>query len=602
MKNNLDGHIIELESKIQILERENETLSSKAEENLLLNRAFREINDYNDIDTLFVDTLESISVIMNVQFSGIFDLTDEQFRCISSYSLFSNEDRTDVQFKISSEALPKIDLSESCRLTSGEVNFSYPGSDFEPDQILVLAFYSEIFKNRFFVLANDKSCADFSEKIPLYEQIIKIISAKLDKIYYQNELIKLNQELEEKVAERTTDLIKQNNEYAALNSEYKKINKELLIAKEKAEESDRLKTAFLQNMSHEIRTPMNAIMGFSSLLTDNFDNKPKLEQFSEIINQRCRDLLDIINDILDIAKIESGQVDLHPENCSITELFSDLNSVVTEYQIRMGKEHLKFYLHCPDGLYIRIDKVKLKQILINLITNAFKFTEHGIIECECIQNQNELTFRVSDTGIGIPADMHEKIFERFAQIRQPDDQNIGGTGLGLAIVKALTNLLDGRIWLESKPGIGTTFYFSIKQNELLESENKKSENKKLPAAEFSNKTILIVEDDFYNSQYLKELLSRYNLNVLRSSTGNEGVKLATTRHIDLILMDIRLPDITGYEATEKILKLNPSAKIIAQTAYAAYEEKHKAISAGCVEYLSKPINRNNLISLLNKFL
>jgi signal transduction histidine kinase len=273
------------------------------------------------------------------------------------------------------------------------------------------------------------------------------------------------------IIEKNKAIEAQNKEYSRLNEELRDTNKRLHEAKEKAEESDRLKTSFLQNMSHEIRTPMNAIMGFSSLLVDNYNNKPKLEKFSDIIHSRCNDLLEIINGLLDISKIESGQLSVHVEECDLNELFKELTRFFKEHQKRIGKEHIHFSMNLPcNGLVspIMADTVKLKQILINLIGNAFKFTHSGIIECGCRLDNGSLIFFVSDTGIGIPKDKHEIIFERFAQLSNDRIRNCSGTGLGLSIVKGLLNRLGGRIWLESetenadagKSG-GTTFYFTF---------------------------------------------------------------------------------------------------------------------------------------------
>ncbi len=240
---------------------------------------------------------------------------------------------------------------------------------------------------------------------------------------------------------------------------------ELIKAKERAEESDRLKTAFLQNMSHEIRTPMNAIMGFSRLLSKNFNDKQKLEKYTGIINQRSGDLLDIINDILDIAKIESGQLSINVEEFELNELFSELTLFFREQQNRMGKQEIKFNLtaNChPSATFIISDKVKLKQIFINLIGNAFKFTQTGTIEGGCkFDKNNNLIFYVSDTGIGIPADKQQFVFERFSQINQESNKAIGGTGLGLPIVKGLVALLGGEIFLKSELGKGSVFSFTL---------------------------------------------------------------------------------------------------------------------------------------------
>lgn len=261
-----------------------------------------------------------------------------------------------------------------------------------------------------------------------------------------------------------------NDEYSALNEELteslenlKKINAQLEIAKERAEESDRLKTAFLQNMSHEIRTPMNAIMGFSNLLVKQFNNKEKLQRYSDIINTRCNDLLDIINDILDISKIESGQLTINVEECNLDMLFVELTDFFLEYRKRIGKEHIKFSLQKHESVQKNLfhtDKVKLKQILINLISNALKFTDSGSVEGTCILTDEYIRFSIADTGIGIAPDKHKFIFERFTQVQNPI-RNSGGTGLGLSIVKALVHLLGGEITLQSEPGKGSIFSFFI---------------------------------------------------------------------------------------------------------------------------------------------
>ncbi|HYQ59014.1 MAG TPA: ATP-binding protein, partial [Draconibacterium sp.] len=253
-------------------------------------------------------------------------------------------------------------------------------------------------------------------------------------------------------------------------TERKKAEKELIIAKELAEENNRLKTAFLHNISHEIRTPMNAIMGFSSLMVDSYNNKEQLQQFSEIINQSCNNLLKIIDDILDIAKIESGQLTLQNETFNLNKLFTELQIFFIEYQRNLEKENIQFSIENFTGNSTTIiaDKGKLQQILINLISNAFKFTEKGKIEVGCKVVGQQIEFYVSDTGTGIPAEKQEAIFERFTQLHNEKKVVFGGTGLGLSIVKGLINLLGGKLWLKSVPedvqnnqAGGTTFYFTL---------------------------------------------------------------------------------------------------------------------------------------------
>ncbi len=469
MKQSLNSYLLELESKIQILELENETLSAKAEENLLLNRAFEEINVYEDMDSLLLNTLESISVLLNIQFSGLFVFQDNSFICISSYALFSNEDTVNIRFSISENNANKLASNQTLLLYTSDhgLQFEYPKAAFFADHAVIIPLDSELIKRRYFVFVNDKNGTDLADRIPLFEKVIRIISAKLERIYYQNELQKLNAELEEKVELRTLELFSQNQEYLALNEEYKTINEELLIAIGKAEESDRLKTAFIQNLSHEIRTPLNGIMGFSSLLVDSYDDKEKLVYFSEIINQQGQDLLDIINDILDISKIESGQLAVNISDCNMPELMDELQIFFKEYRKRFGKENIDFKLECfcePSQCVLKTDKGKLKQILINLVGNALKFTQKGSVQCTCSFEDDYLQFQISDTGSGMPKDKLSKVFERFVQIHNSAVKNVGGTGLGLPIAKALVKTLGGDIWVESEIDKGSTFYFTIKQS------------------------------------------------------------------------------------------------------------------------------------------
>jgi signal transduction histidine kinase/CheY-like chemotaxis protein len=403
-----------------------------------------------------------------------------------------------------------------------------------------------------------------------------------------------------------TGIVNDKREYCLITvadiTERKLMENELIKAKEKAEESDRLKTAFLQNISHEIRSPMNAIMGFSKLLVTLYNNKAKLDYYSTLINQRCVDLLDIINEILDIAKIESGLVTVHPEECKLNSMFSELFLHFTEAQKRLNKQHIKFNIQdCgQSGSVIIIDKAILKQIFTNLIGNALKFTEKGRIQAGCKFDENHnLVFYVSDTGIGIPADKHNKIFEHFTQLDYGITRLYGGAGLGLSIVKGLLNLLDGEIWLESEPGKGSTFYFTF-SSKKTESSQREPEFEKHTEYRFSNKTILIVEDDLYNAKYFKEILAGTGSDLLNATYGKEAVKIALAQPVDLVIMDIRLPDIDGYEAIREIRQYKPDLKIIAQTAYVSYYERQKAFDSGCNDYVCKPAKKELWLSVINK--
>jgi CheY-like chemotaxis protein len=335
---------------------------------------------------------------------------------------------------------------------------------------------------------------------------------------------------------------------------------------------------------------------------ENFNHKNKLREFTDIIRQRSSDLLDIINDILDIAKIESGQLPVKIEECNLNELFTELSAFFIEYRKRLDKQHIRFSLQAlcdPAEGIILTDKVKLKQIFINLISNAFKFTEKGRIEGGCrFDDNNNLIFYVSDTGIGIPVNKQQVVFERFSQLHQNPKLNMGGTGLGLPIVKGLVGLLGGEVFLESEPNKGSTFSFSFPYKTTKAKHHKPIVTEKINDTSLINKTILIVEDDFYNAEYLKEILSGIGLHILQAKNGQEAIELSLSQPVDLVLMDISLPDINGYEATRQIRQHKPYLKIIAQTAYASQDEKQKAIDAGCNDYICKPTKKNALLALL----
>lgn len=247
-------------------------------------------------------------------------------------------------------------------------------------------------------------------------------------------------------------------------SERKILENDLTLAKDRAEESDRLKTAFLHNMSHEIRSPLNAIKGFSQILVKYHGNKEKLDKYTRIIDQRSDDLLGIINDLLDIAKIESGQLTVNMEKCHIKSLMDDLSLQFKEVQTRLNKQHISFEMittDLPEDTTFISDGTKLRQIFINLLTNAFKFTSQGKITGNCRQEGDYLVFFVTDTGIGIPEDKQKAVFDRFIQLKQSPGDNTGGTGLGLSITRGLVSLLGGDITLKSVPGEGSTFSFTI---------------------------------------------------------------------------------------------------------------------------------------------
>lgn len=389
-------------------------------------------------------------------------------------------------------------------------------------------------------------------------------------------------------------------------TERKRFEQQLIKAKEKAEESDRLKSAFLANMSHEIRTPMNSILGFTDLLLNPDLNSEERENFIKIVHKSGQRMLNTVTDIVEISKIEAGIVSIRNQEIDIN---SEVEEMVHFFKPEANVKGLNLMidLFLPDNKkHIETDKDKLYSIISNLIKNAIKYSESGTIKVGCGLNDSLIEFYVKDTGIGIPAHRQEAIFNRFEQADIADTRVFEGSGLGLAIAKSYVEMLGGKIWVESKEGIGSTFNFTLPVKRNLD-DNSSTEKKNLSKYEKSKSLnrrlkILIVEDDETSRNYLSILVNDFSKEIMEAETGDKALELCQKyKDIDLILMDIQLPGMNGYEATRQIREFNKDVIIIAQTAFALSGDKEKAIEAGCNDYISKPVNTTKLQSLLQKY-
>lgn len=387
-------------------------------------------------------------------------------------------------------------------------------------------------------------------------------------------------------------------------TERKEMEIQLHIAKDKAEESSRLKTSFLSNMSHEIRTPMNAIMGFAELLKNPELQDSRKNEFLDVIMTSSKQLLTIIDDIIEISRIDSGMMKINKAPFYLNSFFSNLN-ITMNLLVPKGK-NLKLIFNedvFKNNILVFSDEVKLKQIISNLFTNAIKFTSQGYIECGyTVKNQNILEFFVKDTGIGIDTKFHNSVFERFSQVNNELSWKYSGSGLGLAISKAYVELLGGNIWLNSSLGMGSTFYFTIP----FESVEKNFENDMYNTVDFNdfgNGSILIADDNEFNFNFLQNLFLEYNIPVLHAHNGEEAVEMCKIDNsIRIVLMDLKMPIMDGIEASREIIKLYPKMPIIAQTAYTLPDDKERAKEAGCKSFISKPIQRNELFEIISKLI
>ncbi|OEU62004.1 MAG: hypothetical protein BA867_07890 [Desulfobacterales bacterium S5133MH16] len=412
-----------------------------------------------------------------------------------------------------------------------------------------------------------------------------------------NELKQHREHLEEQVTLRTVEL--------------HQVNKELLAAKDAAESANRAKSEFLANMSHEIRTPLNAVLGFTDLLNSLITDK-RQKNYLESIQSSGKSLLTLINSILDLSKIEAGKIELQ---CAPVNPYSIFDEIKHIFSLKTSEKHLDFIIDIPQDIpkSLTLDELRLRQILFNLIDNAIKFTEKGYIKVSAekkdIKNDKhhlDLVIALEDTGIGIPSEFQDEIFEAFKQGYGQSTKRYGGTGLGLAITKRLVEIMGGYISVQSAENKGTRFEIII-PNVSIASEDAKSEIDDTFDSEdiiFEKSIILVVDDIESNRELIKEYFWQTNITIIEAEDGEKAILLAKQHKPDIILMDIRLPSMNGYEATKQIGKDKETRTIpiIALTAFGMKEEKEKIMRSGFDGFLSKPIQKSELFREVIRFI
>jgi signal transduction histidine kinase/CheY-like chemotaxis protein len=420
--------------------------------------------------------------------------------------------------------------------------------------------------------------------------LISLEERKQERDIAEKELIAERENLEKRVLERT---------------------KELNEAKLKAEESDKLKSSFLANMSHEIRTPLNAILGFSNLLMDSSTTQADRLDYGKMMDVSAGDLIQLIDDILDISRIEANQLKITLADCQVNGLLKEIFEVFKQsIRVENHDSKVKPVLNIQDekkDYLLNTDRLRLRQILLNLLNNALKFTPEGFIEIGYFieENNQNLIFYVKDTGIGIPFIKLEKIFERFTKVADIKTKHYRGTGLGLSIALKLARLLKGDIRVESEENKGSIFYVSMPYPTSSQSVSVPSAPLAVGySVSLQGKTVLIVEDVDWNYKFLEVMLMTIaKAKILWAKDGMEAVNLCREHpEICLVLMDIQMPEMNGYEATRQIKEIRPELPVIAQTAYVMATEKEKCFAAGCQGFLSKPIRREELFKVIKEVL
>ncbi len=480
-----------------------------------------------------------------------------------------------------------------------------------PEEIILLNTKGKI------LFVNDTSCIKLGfSKQELHGEEIKIITPDLNEKKWET-ILDILKSRSLHIEESYFKTSKGKAYPVEIHMRLIEINKKLMIScytkdiseRKKAMNRDRLKSSFLARMSHDIRTPMNSIVGFSELIVDETIPMEEKKNYISYIYKNSNQLLALINDIIDISKIEVGEIIIRNHPTNINNIMSELETMYKNSPSLKNNDDIKMLfeknLNDSEALIIS-DTVRLKQVLINLINNAIRHTTRGYIKVSYIkQDENNIAFSVKDTGIGIPKEKQKMIFDEFKQAADPNSISNGGTGLGLAISKNIVKLLDGNIWVESTPGKGSSFFFTIPYKRDIATP--------IPANEITsdierntkwvNKNILIVDDEKDVFIIIENMLKETGVYCIYASSGYNATKICQNNsNIDVILLDIQMPKVNGIKTLEEIRSINPNIPVIANTAYALTEDKEKYLNKGFNNYISKPISKAVLLKILGEYL
>ncbi len=596
-----------LVSLIDITERKiNESLTK-------LRWNLRQLADSYNVDELIAKALGEIEEIMQSKYSFYYVMSFDEKGASSKY--YSQKTETEFIYQTKNGNNIKNEESEiwrECLMTRKPIFKNKIIHEHKTNQnrnILYKQLAVPIVSNNKIVailVVCDESKNYTSEDIITLNQCADVLSEIIKRKRAEEEVLKREKKIEEQMKEYqalSNKYIIKNEELTQSLYNVQKINDELQKARVKAEESDKLKSSFLANMSHEIRTPMNGILGFVDLLKEPHLSGDQQVVYLDVIQRSGLRMLNIINDLIDISKIEAGQVEINYKWVNVNTIMDDLynfykppaenKGIKISYEKKLSNNESQLYT----------DNTKLNQVLSNLVNNAIKYTNKGFVHFGYSVEKNKIKFFVEDSGVGIPSGLEDKVFERFRQANLKPEKANEGAGLGLAISKAYVEMLKGKIGVISQLNKGSVFYFILP----FEHKNKPVFEESLPIVDerldFTGSTILVAEDDEVSYSYIEQVLSKTNAKLLHAWDGKKAIELCYSHpEISMILMDVKMQGMDGLEASKQIKEFRPELPIIVQTAYTFNINKQKVINMGCDDYLSKPLNKKELILCVEKYM
>jgi signal transduction histidine kinase/ActR/RegA family two-component response regulator len=618
MEVNQDSIINELKLRIRLLEKQNEQLAGRMEEKLLMWLVSDTIQESGNPEELMKTVLERISVLLDIPYSSCYRVHGNQLELISSFNLSYSETADLFEIKSAGNLFDKLEETPLFLTANLLEDYGVKLNKSLAAQIQNVSFFpfqSMYLPYGVFVFFEINKIKESLKPLSLVVQhLINAAIEKYEKLNLLQELKELNYTFEARLRQRAevlvaehkreTELQKAKSEPAPTPEPPQKEPQEILSS---SLQPGDLNALFLRNIGIEVRTPVNGILGFAELVRDSAINEAQKNNYIDIIRTCGKSLLKVIDDAVDYAYLKSEKIYLNRTEFALTTFLTELydHFKVDELFKQRDNLELKLNVNVNGSTRIYADRDRLWQVLTNLIGNAIKFTKEGTIEIGCSIHEemnadvpsHEVHFFVKDTGVGIPKEVGEKVFDEFYKIEYEISKLYGGMGLGLTIAQKLARLMGGDIWFNSVKDNGTAFYFSLPDALVDPGIATELVTDSYGSGEFDwkDKNILIVEDDEMSFIYLREILKHTNAGILHAKDGNQAIDLVKQHPvIDLVLMDIKLPGISGYEATG-IIKSIIDVPVIIQTAYAMADDQKKILETGCDDYITKPINRRKLL-------